>query len=137
MNNNNKLHQDIKKHLTSYHTALDTFNPIATEFHEFKALDSRKYLEAHISSMSEAELLMLTLIDKLTIKVYEDTKNGAYNEFITIEQLKDEDDFIDLQKAVLIARKNLKDNVLIELATKVQNLNNSDLIFNSCITETL
>lgn len=129
-----ELHKKIRKHLITFHSALYTFNPIATEFHFFKALDSRKYLEAHKCSMSEAELLMLTLVDKFTIEVYKGVKNDTSNEFITKEELKNEDDYIDLQKAVLIARKNLKDNQFIESANNVQKLNYSELIFNSCIT---
>jgi len=134
---NKALHQEIQKHLISYHRELYTFSAITMEFRAFEALDSRKYLEAHKSSMNDTELLMLTVVDKLALEVYKSVKNDTNNEFITPEDLKNEDDFIDLQKAVLIAKKNLKDNPFIDKATKVQNLNYSDLIFNSCVVETL
>jgi len=134
---NKALHQEIQKHLISYHWELHTFSVITMEFREFGALDSRKFLEAHKSSMNDTQLLMLTVVDKLALEVYKSVKNDTNNEFITPEDLKNEDDFIDLQKAVLIAKKNLKDNPLIDKATKVQNLKYSDLIFNSCVVETL
>ena len=134
--NNQELHEEIKRTLTQYHIELEYFNPIDTEFHFFKALDSRKYLKVHQSSMNTSELLMLTVVDKLTIEAYESVKNDSYDEFCTAEQLKQQENYVDLQKAVLIARKNLKDSKLVELATKVQNLNHSELIFNSCISET-
>ena len=134
---NKALHQEIQKHLISYHRELYTFSAITMEFRAFEALDSRKFLETHKSSMNDTELLMLTVVDKLALEVYKSVKNDTNNEFITPEDLKNEDDFIDLQKAVLIAKKNLKDNPFIDKATKVQNLNYSDLIFNSCVVETL
>jgi len=134
--NNKTLHQEIQNHLISYHKELHTFSVITMEFHYFKALDNRKFLEAHKSSMNDTQLLMLTVVDKLALEVYKSVKNDTDNEFINPDNLKDEEDFIDLQKAVLIAKKNLKNNPLIDKATKIQNLSYSDLIFNSCIVET-
>jgi len=133
--NSATLHQKIQNHLMSYHRELHTFSVITTEFHYFKALDSRKFLEVHKSSMNDTQLLMLTVVDKLALEVYKSVQNDTDDE-LSPKDLKNEDDFIDLQKAVLIAKKNLKDNPFIDKATKVQNLNYSDLIFNSCIVET-
>jgi len=57
--NSATLHQEIKNHLMSYHQELHTFSVITTEFRYFKALDSRKFLEAHKSSMNDTQLLSL------------------------------------------------------------------------------
>ena len=59
------LHQKIQNHLMNYHWELHTFSVITMEFREFEALDSRRFLEAHKSSMNDTQLLMLTVVDKL------------------------------------------------------------------------
>jgi len=134
---NIELHKEIENKLTQYHLALECFNPVNTEFHFFNTLGMREFLEAHKSSMNDSELLMLTIVDKMAIEEYKSAKNITIDSFHTSETLPLEEDFIDLKKAVLIARKNLKDNPFIDSATKVQKLSKADLIFNSCVVEAL
>jgi len=133
---NIELHKEIKSKLTQYYVELVYFNPVDTEFNYFNALGMRKFLETHKSSMNDSELLMLTVVDQMVIEAYKSSKNITIDSFHTSEALLQEENFIDLKKAVLIARKNLKDNPFIDSATKVQKLREVELIFNSCVVET-
>jgi len=128
----NTFHKHLKNHLIQYHLELDTFSVITDEFHEFKALETRKLLEDNKSLMNKSELIMLCVVDLTAIEIYNNLKAKESLEF-----LNNQADFIDLQKAVLIAKKNIKDNPLLEKAVKIKKLSYSNLLFNSCIVEAL
>jgi len=132
-----KLHNDIEEHLKHYYLNIDFFNPIDTEFRAFEVFNTRVFLQDHQEQMNKAELTMLVIVDKMAIQTYNDLKYGLFSEYGTVEELLQIEDVQDLQKVVLIAMKNYQNNSFIHLADKVQKLYKADLIFNSCIVETL
>ncbi len=127
----------IKKTLLQYHLEVDTYHPANTEFEIFNALGMRQYLESQKQNMSQAQLLMLTIVDVMTIQEYENVKSNIYDDFGTPDEYMQCKNVKDLQKAAILAHKNLKDNTLVETAKQVISLEHSNLVYETCIAKTL
>lgn len=126
---------EIKKMLLRYHLEIDTYHPANTEFDAFNALGMRQYLESQKQNMSEAQLLMLTIVDVMTIQEYENVKNDIYDDFGTPDEYIQCKNVKDLQKAAILAYKNLKNNTFVETAKQIISLKRSNLVYETCIAK--
>lgn len=135
--NMQKQSSKIKKTLLQYHLEVDTYHPANTEFDAFNALEMRQYLESQKQNMNQAQLLMLTIVDVMTIQEYQNVRNDVYDDFGTPNEYMQCKNVKDLQKAAILAHKNLKDNTLVKTAKQIISLNRSNLVYETCISKTL